>query len=411
MFDRSLAHLVSRFRVLFVIFTLVPLGIAVSAQPALAQTFKTQAPIVYLKDITNGSVLLAKNIDATFPPAGMAKIVTAAVAFEAVRQGRVRLHDTLTVSTNAWKKGGAQSGATSMFASPNSQISVADLLRGLIVASGTDAAITLAEGLAGSEAAFVKQMNAYAARIGMKASRFTNATGLPEAGMVVTARDLARLGEHVLGTYPQLARIFSEKEFTWNKVRQYNRNPLLRKTSHGEGFKTGYTKQSGYGLLGVTNNAGHRLIMVISGLRSGNSRLRTADRLANWGYEGFLRTKLFDAGEVVGAAKVFGGARAQVPLTPGKAFYMLVTRQQQRTPKARISYKGPVRAPIAIGDRIGWLEIKHNDGRTQRVPLFAAEAIASGTLLQRSADSLSELGVTLWRAIARRVGLYPDSEA
>ncbi len=385
---------------------LVLAGMALQNAPA--ENFKTPATIAYLKDITNGAVLLEKNLDMPMDPAGLVKVVTVAVVFEAIRQGRLQLTDKFTVSVNAWKTGGANSGATSMFAKPNAQIAVADLLRGVIIASGTDAAIALAEGIAASEAAFVERMNAYAASIGMGASRFSNATGLAAQDTVATARDLARLAEHMLMTYPQLMTMFSEKEFVWNKVRQYNRNPLVHSGLSGDGFKTGYTKKGGHSLLGSTNRDGQRLVVVLDGLGSRHARTREARRLIAWGYEGFDRVKVFEAGQTIASARVFGGSRDRVGLAPGRAFYLLMEREREVERAARIVYNGPVAAPIKSGDQLARLQILQDKRVIQQIPLFAADTITTGTLMQRATDALAELGVGAWRAVGRRVGLYGE---
>jgi serine-type D-Ala-D-Ala carboxypeptidase (penicillin-binding protein 5/6) len=247
---------------------------------ASAAAMQTKAPYALLIDSSSGRVLLQKNADASMAPASTTKILTAEVVFSALAAGHLQLDQTFLVSAHAASEGDAESGGSSMFAEAGSPVRVEDLLRGLLVASGNDAAIALAEGIAGGESAFAGLMNAHARAIGMTHSRFVNPWGGP--GNRVTARDMARLAAYVIATYPQYYRYFGESEFTWNGVRQQNRNPLLQ--AGADGLKTGHLAASGYGLVGSGERAGHRLILVLNGLKSEKERASEGQRLLEWGF-------------------------------------------------------------------------------------------------------------------------------
>jgi serine-type D-Ala-D-Ala carboxypeptidase (penicillin-binding protein 5/6) len=248
---------------------------------ASAAAMQTKAPYALLIDASSGKVLMQKNADAPMTPASTTKILTAEVVFSALVSGRLKLDDTFLVSAHAASEGDAESGGSSMFAQAGSRARVEDLLRGLLIASGNDAAITLAEGIAGSETAFAGLMNAHARAIGMTHSRFTNPWGAP--GNRVTARDMARLAAYVIATYPQYYRYFGESEFTWNGVTQQNRNPLLQVGA--DGLKTGHLAVSGYGLVGSGERGGHRIILVLNGLKSEKDRATEGQRLLEWGFQ------------------------------------------------------------------------------------------------------------------------------
>jgi D-alanyl-D-alanine carboxypeptidase (penicillin-binding protein 5/6) len=248
---------------------------------ASAASMQTKAPYALLIDSSSGQVLLQKNADAPMIPASTTKILTAEIVFSELASGRLKLDDTFLVSAHAASEGDAEWGGSSMFAQAGSRARIEDLLRGLLVASGNDAAITLAEGIAGSETAFAGLMNAHARAIGMAHSRFANPWGAP--GNRVTARDMARLASYVIATYPQYYRYFGETEFTWNGVKQQNRNPLLQ--FGADGLKTGHLAASGYGLVASGAQGGHRLILVLNGLKSEKARADEGRRLLEWGFQ------------------------------------------------------------------------------------------------------------------------------
>ena len=271
------------------------LGLAFAA-PGSAQTpppkkdeaaFQTSAPYAILIDADSGTVLFEKNADKLNPPASMSKLMTTEVVLHAIAQGKLKYEDEMTVSENAWRKGGAPSGGSAMFAALNSRVSVRDLLHGVMIQSGNDACIALAEGIAGSELAFADMMNKRAREIGLTQSRFTNSTGIHDPDHNMTARELAKLAQHIIKTYPEAYKIYGEREFTWNKVRQQNRNPLLAMGIGADGLKTGFTKEAGYGLTASAVNNGLRLIVVGNGFKTMKERADEMRKLLEWGFRAF----------------------------------------------------------------------------------------------------------------------------
>jgi len=274
----------------------------VLAAPAGAQTppakkdeFQTSAPYAILIDADSGTVLFEKNADKLNPPASMSKLMTTEVVLQALQQGKLKYEDEMTISENAWRKGGAPSGGSAMFAALNSRVSVRDLLYGVMIQSGNDACIALAEGIAGSELAFAEMMNKRAREIGLTQARFTNSTGLHDPDHNMTARELAKLAQHIIKTYPEAYKIYAEREFTWNKVRQQNRNPLLAMGIGADGLKTGFTKEAGYGLTASAVNSGLRLIVVGNGFKTMKERSDEMRKLLEWGFRAFESRPLFAA--------------------------------------------------------------------------------------------------------------------
>ncbi|MBM3609851.1 MAG: D-alanyl-D-alanine carboxypeptidase, partial [Alphaproteobacteria bacterium] len=281
--------------------------LAAGARMAAAQVFQTPAKWAILMDADTGSVLFNKDGDAQMSPASMVKVMTAELVFKEIAEGRLRLDSTMVVSENAWRTGGAVSRGSTMFARLNEQIPVADLLRGLIVLSGNDAAIVLAEGIAGTESAFVSMMNKRAREIGLRDTVFANSWGKFDAVQKTTARDMALLGIHAAKTYPDLYPIFGEREFTWNKIKQQNRNPLLGMEIGADGLKTGNIEDSGFGLVGSAVREGQRLVLVVNGLPTARARSDESRKLLTWGFRSFDRKDIFNAGDVIGTASVYGG--------------------------------------------------------------------------------------------------------
>jgi D-alanyl-D-alanine carboxypeptidase (penicillin-binding protein 5/6) len=270
-----------RHAVLVALASLLPLA---SLEPGLAAAPQTSVPYALLVDFDSGATLYAKNADAPMSPASTTKILTAEIVFNAVVDGRLRLDDSAPISPRAAREGDAESGGSSMFAAAGSQVRVDDLLRGLVIASGNDAAIALAERVAGSEEAFAALMNQRARELGMTRSHFANAWGGGDPRQSVTARDMARLAAYVIRAHPQFYRYFGEAEFTWNGVRQQNRNPLLAMNIGADGVKTGHLSQSGFGLVGSAVQNGHRLILILNGARTEEERAGEARRLLEWGF-------------------------------------------------------------------------------------------------------------------------------
>ena len=285
------------------------------AAPSRAQNFQTSVPHAILIDAGTNTVLFEKGADDYAKPASTVKILTAELIFQALAEGRLHLDDEFTVSEHAWRTGGAPAGGSAMFLALNSRVRVEDLIRGLVIQSGNDAAITLAEGLAGAEESFVTRMNKRAAELGLVKSRFGNPWGMDGPDQKVTAREMAKLAAHMIKTYPEYYRYFGEKEYTWNKIRQQNRNPLLTMSIGADGLKTGnIDKDSGYGLVGSATQDGRRLIVAVYGAKSAKERAEEARKLLQWGFRNFEEKELFKAGEPIGPAQVYGGTKGSVEL-------------------------------------------------------------------------------------------------
>ena len=361
------------------------------------------APHAILIDAENGGVLFERDPDQLIFPASLAKLMTAEYVFHELKEGRIKLTDEYTVSENAWRKGGAPSHGSTMFAAIHSKIPVDDLLHGMIVQSGNDACIVLAEGLAGNEADFADKMTQRAREIGLAKSVFTNSNGLPDPGTHVTTRELGILARHIILDYPELYKIFGQADFTWNKIRQPNRNPLLGAVTGADGLKTGFTKEAGYGLVGSAVQDGLRLIVVVNGLKSAKERADEAKKLLEWGFRSFEQRNLFAAGQIIGSAKVYGGANGSVPLQAPGLVKMMVPKSGGEKLIARIAYQGPVPAPVTQGQSIGLIKVWRDDKLVLQVPLKAAESVGKGNMPGRAIDAVTEMVIALFRAGAERL--------
>ncbi|MFY9625731.1 MAG: D-alanyl-D-alanine carboxypeptidase family protein [Rhodoplanes sp.] len=360
--------------------------------------FQTSAPYAILIDAETGTVLFEKAADEPTPPSSLAKLMTAEIIFNEIAQGRLTRDTEMMISEDAWRRGGAPSRTSSMFAPIHSRVRVEDLLRGLIIQSANDAAIALAAGISGNERAFAVLMNKRARELGLVNFNFANSTGLPEPSQKVSVRDLAKLARHIIRTYPEFYPIYGEREFTWNKIRQQNRNPLLPLNIGADGMKTGYTRDGGFGLVGTAVQNGLRLIVVVNGLKTAKDRADEAKKLLEWGFSGFEQRPLFVAGEVLGQARVFGGTQTSVGLVGPKAISMLIPRNSRERISAKIVYTGPVPAPIQEGQRIGTLKVFRGTNVALEVPLQAMENVDRGNLSRRAYDAASELVIGLFRA-------------
>ncbi len=377
-------------------------GLLSSGPAALAQNFQSQAPFAVLLDSDTGAVLYEKAADELMVPASMAKLATVLVAFQELSAGRLSLDSEIGISENAWRKGGAPSGGSAMFAVINSRIKLSDILQGIIVQSGNDASIALAEAIAGDEATFARIMTERVRGLGLTKSVFRNATGMPDPQQRVTARELALLADHIIKTYPELYRIFGQREFTWNKIRQQNRNPLLAMDIGADGLKTGNIDESGFGLVGSAVQNGQRLIVVVNGLKTGRDRATEARKLLEWGFRAFERREIFAAGETVGEASVYGGAKGRVALRSKGAVSLLLPRGGTERLAARIVYRGPLAVPVQEGAEVARLVVTRGDIKTLDIPLYAAESVQAGTLQSRALDALFE-ATTGWvrKALSR----------
>lgn len=361
--------------------------------------FEGDAPTAILIEASSGSVLFEKNADELRAPSSMMKLMTAEVAFHAVQEGTVKLTDEYRISENAWRKGGAPSGTSTMFAAINSKVSVDDLLHGAIIQSGNDACIALAEGMAGNEKIFAADfMTKRARELGLTKSTFANSNGLPDPGNKMTVRELAMLARHIILDYPEFYKLFGEKEFTWNKIRQLNRNPLLNAMEGADGLKTGYTKEGGYGMVGSAVQNGTRLIVVVNGLEDSEDRASEAKKMLEWGFRNFETRTLFAADQPIGYARVFGGESRSVKVSSPEPVKVMVQKNGTDKLIARIVYSGPVRAPIEQGQRIGVVRIWRGPNIAVETPIYAAEPIARGSTMRRAIDGASELVIGLFRA-------------
>jgi D-alanyl-D-alanine carboxypeptidase (penicillin-binding protein 5/6) len=361
--------------------------------------FDGDAPTAILIEASSGSVLFEKNADELRAPSSMMKLMTAEVVFHAVKEGKVKLSDEYRISENAWRRGGAPAGGSTMFAALNSKISIDDLLHGAIIQSGNDACIALAEGMAGNERIFATDfMTPRARELGLTKSTFGNSNGLPDPGNKMTVRELAKLARHVILTYPEFYKLFGEKEFTWNKIRQQNRNPLLNSLEGADGLKTGYTKEGGYGMVGSAVQNGIRLIVVINGLDDPDDRAGEAKKMLEWGFRNFEVRTLIAADQTVGYARVFGGDSRSVKLTSPEPIKIMVPKNGGEKLIARIVYNGPVRAPIQSGQPIGVVRVWRGANIAAEQPLYAAESIGKGSTMRRAVDGVGELMIGMFRA-------------
>jgi serine-type D-Ala-D-Ala carboxypeptidase (penicillin-binding protein 5/6) len=365
--------------------------------------FDGDAPTAILIEASSGSVLFEKNADELRAPSSMMKLMTAEVVFHAIQQSEVKLTDEYPVSEYAWRKGGAPAGGSTMFAVLHSRIAVNDLLHGAIIQSGNDACIVLAEGIAGSERAFADKMTKRARELGLTQSTFANSNGLPDPGNKVTVRELARLARYIIQTYPEFYKLFGEKEFTWNKIRQPNRNPLLTSLEGADGLKTGYTKDGGYGMVGSAVQNGIRLIVVVNGLDDPEDRAAEAKKMLEWGFRNFEARTLFVAQQPVGYAKVFGGDSRSVKLASPEPIKVMVQKNGSDKLIARVVYSGPVRAPIEPGQRIGVVKVWRGSNIAVEAPVYAADPVGTGSTMRRAIDGASELVIGMFRAGAEKL--------
>jgi D-alanyl-D-alanine carboxypeptidase (penicillin-binding protein 5/6) len=376
---------------------------SLAAGPAArAQSFQSPAPFAVLLDSASGTVLYEKAADELMAPASIAKIATALVAFEEIAQGRLTLDSDIAISENAWRKGGGVSGGSTMFAQLNSRVKLSDILQGIIVQSGNDASIALAEAVAGDEATFARIMTERVRALGLPKSVFRNATGMGDPLQKVTAREMALLSDHIIKTYPEHYRIFGQREFTWNKIRQQNRNPLLAMEIGADGLKTGNIDESGYGLVGSAVQNGQRLIVVVNGLKTARDRANESRKLLEWGFRAFEPRQIFEAGEIVGEASVFGGEKGRVGLKAKGPVSLLLPRGSSERLNARIVYRGPLTVPVQEGAEVARLLVTRGEVKTLDIPLYAAETVQPGTLQSRALDALME-AATGWvrKALSR----------
>lgn len=372
------------------------LMIAVMAPPAKASSdVPTVAEYVFVTDFNSGRVLMAKQQDLPMKPASMAKIMTTYVVFDRIAEGSLALSDQFVVSEKAWKMGGSRS-----FLQAGRSYSLDELMHGVIVQSGNDAAVVIAEGISGSEENFVAEMNMTATKLGMKNTRFTNATGWPHPDLTTTAEDLgilatALIRDFPVETYPDLYPIFGKKTYTLNKIKQGNRNPLLYGKSAAnsgvDGLKTGYTSESGYGLVASAERDGQRVIMVLNGMASKKERSSESRRLMDFIFREYRNYNFFASGEVIDQAEVWLGEARHVSLVVEEGVSKVLSRSERAKTELSVSWSGPVPAPISKGQKIGELILKTDGQITDRLPLLAAEDVRQLGMLDRIGEALKYL--------------------
>jgi D-alanyl-D-alanine carboxypeptidase (penicillin-binding protein 5/6) len=375
----------------FAVLVMLAAVLAAPAAWAQAQLFETKAKQAFMIDAETGTVLYSKDPDAPFPPASLAKLMTMEVVFNAIKTGKLSLDTEFPVSEYAWRTGGAPSRTSTMFAALNSLIRVEDLIQGVIVQSANDGCIILAEGMAGSEANFAELMNERARELGLTKSVFRNSTGLPAEGQSVTARELVALATHLWREYPEFYKHYSQPDFTWNKIFQRNRNPLLALNIGADGLGAGFAESSGFAIVGSAARDGRRVFIAMSGMESDAQRTEEARRLIEWGMRAFDRMEIYAAGEVVGEAKTYGGEKSGVALRAAGPVAIFVPVANRDRMIARIVYQGPVVAPVEEGTPIGALKVWIGDTMSQETPLYAAESVGTGKIHQRALDAVEEL--------------------
>ncbi len=353
-------------------------------RPAIA--VETTAKQAILVDYTTGAVLFEKNADQLMPPSSMTKMMTVYLLFERLAEGRLKLDDTFEVSEKAWRMGGSK-----MFVEVGKKVTVEDLIQGIVVQSGNDACVVVAEGLAGTEDAFAAEMTQRAHELGMTSSTFKNASGWPAEGHLVTARDLSILARRTISDFPQYYHYYSEKSFTYAGIRQGNRNPLLYKTPGADGLKTGHTQAAGYGLTGSAIRDGRRLILVLNGLKSARARAEESARLMEWGFREFQNYKLFAAGDVVAEADVWLGDKPTVPLVATEDAVLTLARKARKGMKVTLVYEGPIPAPITRGTKLAKLVITAPDTETVELPLVAGADVGKLSPIRRIGAAISYL--------------------
>jgi len=367
--------------------------LSVSATPlaARAPSYDSGAPVAFLKDISSGAVLFDKDADRRMPPASMAKMMTAHVAFLLIQKGELTLDKKFTVRPETWQKWhGPQAGST-MFLSPGEEVSVENLLHGIVTLSGNDACVVLAEGIAGTEEAFTDLMNKEAKRLGLANSHFGTSNGWPDEGRTyVTARDLAKLAEATIQETPDLyKRFYATRSFTWGKtmggdaIAQDNRNPILGRVTGADGLKTGHTQEAGYGFTGSAIQDGRRLVMVVAGLGSSGDRIKESVRFMDWGFRAWRAQPLFRKGATVETAEVQLGSATKVALVAPRDLAVTLPRTASSNVRVKVVYDGPIKAPIAKGQQIAQLIVSTDDTEPQVMPLVAGEEVAEAGIFGR----------------------------
>jgi len=364
---------------------------ALFGHPAPGWALDIAAREVVLFDFQTWTVLEEKDADKSMPPSSMSKLMTAYMLFDAIHSGAISLDDEFIVSENAWRKGGAASGGSTMFLEPNTRVRVEDLLRGIIIQSGNDACIVVAENMSGSEETFADEMNDRALDLGMTGSNFINATGLPDPDHYMTARDLAILARQIIVDFPEYYSLYRETEFTYNDIKQFNRNPLLYRPGGADGLKTGHTDAAGYGLTASAVRDGRRLIMVANGMESTQARSEETARLMDWGFRNFTNRDLFREGEVVSDAEVWLGLKETIPLIIENDVTVTIPRRAWRNLEVKAVYQGPIPAPVVKGKKVAKLVVALDNMQSLEYDLVAGASVAKLGFIGRIKAAASQI--------------------
>ena len=350
----------------------------------------TISDYAHIIDFDSNRVLLSKNADSPMKPASMAKIMTLYIVFSRVAEGSLSLGDEFLVSEKAWKMGGSRS-----FLDVGTRVSIEELINGVAVQSGNDAAVVIAEGISGSEEAFSEEMNRFANQLGMSNTNFTNSTGWPEDNLITTARDLSLLTAAIIRDfpsekYPSLYPVFAKRNYTYNNIKQGNRNPLISKSPGADGLKTGHTKESGYGLVGSAQRNGQRIIMVLNGMKSKKQRSLEANRLMDFMFREFRKYTFFEQGQTVSTANIWLGKETKIPLILEKELSRVLSRSERSSTKITVNYNDPVQAPLAKGDKVGtlWLEV---NGVREEISLIAGKNVEQLPIFSRITEAIKYL--------------------
>ncbi|MCV9960351.1 D-alanyl-D-alanine carboxypeptidase [Pararhizobium sp. BT-229] len=375
----------------FIVFLISAASSVCAPGAALAQVFETKAKQAYLIDAETGTVLFAKDETAPLPPASLAKLMTMEVVFDTIVKNELTLDTEFPVSEHAWRTGGAPSGTSTMFAALNSRVRVTDLIQGVTVQLANDACIILGEGMAGSEEAFARRMTARAKELGLTGSAFYNATGLPQPQNTTTMRDLALLARHIQTSYPEFFRYYSQAEFEWNKILQRNRNPLISANIGVDGFATGFAEGFGFSMVATMQKNGRRVFLALGGLATDKERVEETRRVLDWSMTAFEKKRLFEAGDAVGDASVYGGSASHVTLVTREPVDVLLPVNNMERLSAKVIYRWPLTVPLEAGREAGTLKIWNGERLLREVPVETAAAVGEGSLTRRAADALQEL--------------------
>ena len=363
-------------------------GAAAQTAP-LPPALETSIPNALLIDARTGNVFYEKNADQLIFPASLTKLMTAILVFDALKEGKLTMDQEFLISEDAWRRGGAPAGGSTMYAVLNSKVKLSDLIQGVIVQSANDACIAIAEGMAGSEPAFADRMTRRARQLGLTQATFRNSTGLPDPQHLVTVRELSILAQYILKTFPEYYGYYGQREFTWNKISQKNRNPLLIDYPGADGMKTGYTRDAGYGLVGSAIRDGRRLVLVVAGAKSLDERRKEAQKILDWGFQQFRPIEVYNANDRVGRARVWGGETRWVDLVTPKEIRLMLSPAEQQKVTVDLHYTGPLIAPVKAGAKAGSIQFNLEGRTVAEFPIETSTEITSvSSMWLKAWDSL-----------------------